>query len=125
HLRPEARRRVEKGGWLSRRRKAGRPVIAVTGGWCVFFNEGCVLHKVGAAEGNRWRYKPSRCITFPLERLPRGQGWYVRQWGVQGEAWDLFCLNPGESPSSKPAETLAGEIDFIERLESGREAWRV
>src|SRR6516225_10246080 len=58
HLRPEARRVVERAGYLSRRIKAGQPMLRVVGGWCVFFNQGCVLHKVGAEEGEKYRYKP-------------------------------------------------------------------
>ena len=50
-LRPEARSVVQEKGYLSRRRKLGLPMMRVVGGWCVFFNQGCVLHKLGAAEG--------------------------------------------------------------------------
>src|SRR5262245_22293406 len=55
HLRPEARALIEAKGYLSRRKKYGLPVARVQGGWCVFFNEGCILHKVGAAEGDKYR----------------------------------------------------------------------
>src|SRR5262249_55884020 len=51
HLRPEARALIEREGFLGNRRKQGHPMIRVQGGWCVFFKDGCVLHKVGAAEG--------------------------------------------------------------------------
>ncbi len=122
HLRPAARARIEKGGFVTARRKEGLPVLAVSEGWCVFANEGCVLHKVGATEGDRWKYKPWRCIAFPLERSKRGE-WHVRQWKLKGEAWDLFCLNPKESPK-KAARSLASEIDFVNELENGRERWR-
>lgn len=122
HLRPEARKRIEAKGHLTGRLKEGLPALAVSNGWCVFFNEGCVLHKVGALEGDKWKYKPWRCIAFPLERSAKGR-WHVRQWAVKGEAWDVFCLNPEESP--KPAkDTLAEEIQFARDLESGKEAWR-
>ena len=67
-LRPDARERVEKKGYLTKRMKEGLPSLAVVDGWCVFHNDGCVLHKVGAAEGDKWKYKPWRCIAFPLER---------------------------------------------------------
>lgn len=122
-MRPEARERVEEKGHLTNRQKEGLPALAVSKGWCVFFNDGCVLHKAGAAEGDKWKYKPWRCIAFPLERSgPRK--WHVRQWGLKGEAWDLFCLNPKESP--KPAgETLKDEIAFVHALENGAEAWRM
>lgn len=122
HLTEKARDRVARSGFLTNRRKEGLPTLAVVDGWCVFANEGCVLHKVGAREGDKWKYKPWRCIAFPLERSPTGE-WHVRQWGVRGEAWDVFCLNPSESP--KPAHTtLAEEIEFARRLESGGESWR-
>lgn len=113
HLRPEARRIAERGGWLTHRRKEGLRTLAVTGGWCVFHNEGCVLHKVGATEGEKFRYKPWRCAVFPLAKGKDGS-WYVRQWGLKGEAWDLFCLNPKESPLPG-SSTLAAEIDFVEK----------
>jgi hypothetical protein len=122
HLRPSARARIERAGFTTKRTKEGLPVLAVTEGWCVFANEGCVLHKVGASEGDRWKYKPWRCIAFPLERSKTGR-WHVRQWKLKGEAWDLFCLNPAESP--KPArESLAAELVFAAELGHGSERWR-
>jgi Fe-S-cluster containining protein len=107
-LRPGARRQIEEKGILGDVVKDGEPTLAVHDGWCVFFNQGCVLHKVGAAEGDRYRYKPSVCAVFPLEQTPEGE-WYVRQHGYKGEQWDLFCLSPTASPV--PAlESLADEI---------------
>ena len=83
HLRPEARALIEKEGYLSRRVKMGAPMMArPSKGWCVFFNEGCVLHKVGAEEGDKYRYKPSLCALFPLAKDENDQ-WYVRQHGVE------------------------------------------
>ncbi len=109
-VRPEARKLIEKEGFLSKRRKDGQPMLRVIGGWCVFFNKGCVLHKVGATEGDPYRYKPSMCSLFPVAKNDKGE-WFVRQWGVEGEAWDLFCLKPDASPM--PAgESLQGEIDL-------------
>jgi hypothetical protein len=122
HLRPEARARIETEGYLSKRKKEGLNALAVSKGWCVFANEGCVLHKVGASEGDRWKYKPWRCIAFPLERSKSGK-WHVRQWKLKREAWDLFCLNPAESPK-KAADTIASEVAFVAELERGRERWR-
>jgi Fe-S-cluster containining protein len=109
HLRSSARRVIEKQGFLTKRRKQGHRAMAVDSGWCVFFNEGCVLHKVGAHEGDRYKYKPFNCVLFPLD-LEDGK-WHVRQWGYPGEEWDIFCLNPDESkvPAS---ESLKGEIEF-------------
>src|SRR5438105_13988749 len=60
-MRPEARALLDRAGFVSRRRKLGQPMLRVVGGWCIFFNEGCVLHKLGAAEGDRYRYKPILC----------------------------------------------------------------
>jgi hypothetical protein len=107
-LTPAARKLVEKEGYLSKRRKGGLPMLRVVDGWCVFFNRGCVLHKVGAAEGDKYLYKPAPCALFPLARTEEGD-WYVRQKGYEGEDWNLFCLDPAASP--KPAgESLAEEI---------------
>jgi hypothetical protein len=121
-LRPEARERIVEKGHLTKRRKEGLPALAVSKGWCVFFNEGCVLHKVGAEEGDKWKYKPWRCIAFPLERTRPGR-WHVRQWKHRGEAWDLFCLNPEESKKT-PRATLREEVQFVRDLEAGKEGWR-
>jgi hypothetical protein len=121
-LREKARKLVERRGFLTRRIKTGRPMMAVSEGWCVFENGGCVLHKVGAAEGDRFKYKPWHCAVFPLARLAKGK-WSVRQWRHRGEAWDLFCLNPKES--REPAvRSCSSEIGFAERFDAGREAWR-
>ena len=122
HLTPHARRVVEQRGFVTKRIKEGRPMLAVSQGWCVFFNDGCVLHKVGASEGNRWKYKPWHCVVFPLARKSKGK-WYVRQWKHRGEAWDLFCLNPKESPLPA-AKGLEGELAFAQRFEDGAERAR-
>jgi hypothetical protein len=116
HLTPRARARIERDGFVTARRKEGLPMLAVVDGWCVFANEGCVLHKVGAAEGDRFRYKPWRCAVFPLERDPRTGKWHVRQWGVEGEAWELFCLDPRES-GKRASRTLAGELEHAAEVE--------
>lgn len=118
-LRPEARKLIEKHGYLSGRVKDGQPMLRVIGGWCVFFNQGCVLHKVGAQEGDRYRYKPALCALFPVAKNDKGE-WYVRQWGVEGEAWDLFCLNPDASPMPA-AESLQGEIALALHYEKKKE----
>jgi Fe-S-cluster containining protein len=112
HLRPEARQLVEAKGYLSRRQKVGLPMLRVVDGWCLFFNAGCVLHKVGAAEGDAYRYKPAACALFPLMRNDKDE-WYVRQWGYEDEPWDLFCLNPHAS-TMPAAESLQAEISLAE-----------
>jgi Fe-S-cluster containining protein len=115
HLRPEARALVEKSGYLSNRRRGGQPMLRVVDGWCIFFHEGCVLHKVGAAEGDRHHYKPSACSLFPLAKTLQDE-WYVRQWGVQTEQWNLFCLNP--QASQRPAvDSLADEMALAARFD--------
>jgi hypothetical protein len=108
-LRPEARAVVEASGYLSRRqRRGGLPMSRVVDGWCVFFNQGCVLHKVGAAEGDKYHYKPAHCALFPLARTEKGD-WYVRQQGYQTEEWDLFCLHPNAS-TTPAAQSLQEEM---------------
>jgi len=113
-LRPAARKVIEEHGIITRRVREGLPLAPVIGGWCVFFNEGCVLHKLGAAEGDKYRYKPIQCSLFPL--LPDDDGnWYVRQHGYKNEPWDLFCLAP--SNSNVPAvESLQEEMALAASL---------
>lgn len=114
HLRPEARQLLEQKGYLSGRRKFDLPMLRVVGGWCIFFHQGCVLHKVGAAEGDKYRYKPSACALFPLARNAQDD-WYVRQHGYGDEKWDLFCLAP--DASTKPAaESMEEEIRLAEHF---------
>jgi len=110
-LRPEARALIEREGYVSRRLREGRyPMVRVVDGWCVFFNEGCVLHKVGAAEGDKFRYKPSMCSLFPLE-MDNQNRWFVRQKGVMNESWELPCLDP-QQVKAAAAETLQEELAF-------------
>jgi hypothetical protein len=115
HLRPSARKLIEAEGFLSKRTKLRHPMLRVSDGWCVMFNAGCVLHKVGAEDGDPYRYKPTQCALFPLEKGKHG--WFVRQWGYDGEEWDLFCLNPKQS--DRPAvEILAGELALAASLDA-------
>ena len=111
------RRTVDVAGvpisYLSRRRKHGLPMLRVVDGWCIFFNEGCVLHKLGAAEGDKFRYKPAPCSLFPLEQDAQDR-WYVRQHGYKGEQWDLFCLAPAQS-QTPAAKSLEEELAFAAR----------
>jgi hypothetical protein len=111
-LRPEARAIVEKGGYVSRRSKEGQPTMRVAAGWCVFFNQGCVLHRLGAEEQDPFRYKPWVCSVFPVSRDGRGP-WYIRQKGYRGERWDLPCLDPAASTVSA-RESLRAEIALVE-----------
>lgn len=116
HLRSEARALVEERGFLGEAHRLGPPMLRVAAGWCVFFNQGCLLHKVGAAEGNVNAYKPAACALFPLQKNEHDE-WYVRQWGTQDETWNLFCLNPRQS--TKPAaESLRSEIALAKSFDA-------
>jgi hypothetical protein len=112
-LRPTAAALITREGFMSRRRKAGTTTLRVIDGWCVFFNAGCVLHKAGAKEGDKFRYKPFVCATFPIEHRD-DRGWYVRQKGIPGEVWDLFCLDPANSDCSA-ASSLTEELSLVQR----------
>jgi hypothetical protein len=106
---------------LTRRTRHGLPLVAVVKGWCVFFNQGCVLHKLGAAEGDKLQYKPVQCALFPLMK-DENNNWYVRQKGYKAEPWgDLFCLNPTNS-TILAAESLKDELDLAARIEAENEA---
>jgi hypothetical protein len=115
-MRPEAVAALEDQGYLSRRLKSGMPMLRVVGGSCIFFNKGCVLHKVGAAEGDKYLYKPAPCALFPLVKDDNDQ-WYIRQKGFNGENWNLFCLDPSASPIPA-AESLREELLLAERFEA-------
>jgi Fe-S-cluster containining protein len=112
HLRPEAAKVIEASGYLSKRIKQDLPMLRVVDGWCVFFNQGCVLHKVGAVEGDKYRYKPAACALFPLARDEHDR-WYVRQKGINGEIWSLFCLDP-KSSDVPATESLKEELALVE-----------
>jgi Fe-S-cluster containining protein len=115
HLRPEARKLLEKQGYLSNRKKLDQPMVRVVDEWCVFFNKGCVLHKIGAEDGDSYQYKPSQCALFPLDVAGDGS-WHVRQWGYRGEKWDdLFCLNPKATKVSA-VESLQSEMEYAQKL---------
>ena len=92
-MRPEARAAVVRRGYLRLRRRLGQQFLRGAAGWCVFYNQGCLLHRAGEEEGDRFRYKPAVCSLFPIQTDLRDR-WYVRQKGYQGEKWDLFCLDP-------------------------------
>ncbi len=117
-LRPTARTLVEKEGFLSHRKKMGVRSLRVDNHWCVFFNKGCVLHTLGAAEGDSLKYKPVLCALFPVERYGESQ-WLIRQAGFASEKWDLHCLTPG--PQTPPArEGLAYELDLATQCDEGK-----
>ena len=108
-LRPEAAVALDADGWLTDQQKLDLPMVRTAGDWCLFFNQGCVLHKIGADDGDFSKYKPIQCVLFPLE--PNGDGtWYVRQRGYEEEQWDdLFCLNPANT-ARRAVEALAPEL---------------
>lgn len=122
-LRPEARRAVEKAGFLMpTRQRFGQRIARAVGGWCVFFESGCVLHRLGVEEGEWSRYKPSVCAIFPIQQDHRDR-WYIRQHGYEREKWNLFCLNPDNSPV-RAIDSLQDEIALASRFdrEQKREA---
>ena len=114
HLGDRAREAIAQEGYLSKRVKAGMPMLRVIDNWCIFFQEGCVLHKVGMQEGDKFRYKPAPCSLFPLEKNEEGE-WFVRQHDYQGEQWDLFCLSPSNS-AVPVAVSLQEEMAFARDL---------
>jgi Fe-S-cluster containining protein len=116
-LRPEAKQLIEEEGYLSNRRKLDHRMMRVVDGWCVFFNQGCVLHKVGAEDGDPYQYKPIQCAIFPLDKDDDDGSWYVRQWGYNKETWKLFCLNPKES-KQPAAKALQAEIELAAKVEA-------
>lgn len=121
HVRAEACAAIQKGGFVApKRRHAGERMLRVAGGWCVFFNQGCVLHQVGAREGDKLRYKPSLCALFPIQQ-DQHDHWYVRQHGYKRERWNLFCLDPANT--TVPArESLRDEIALAKRYDDAQKA---
>jgi Fe-S-cluster containining protein len=116
HLTPRARSLIEKNGLVTRRFRHGLPMAGVVDGWCVFFNQGCVLHKIGAIEGDYLKYKPMQCAIFPLLWNDAGE-WYVRQWNYEGEEWnDLFCLNPKNS-KVQAIDSLQAEMNLAATID--------
>ena len=113
-LRPKAQSKIRRQGFLSGGTN-GWPRVRVADGWCVFFNAGCELHRLGLGEGDAHRYKPASCAIFPLAQDGRGV-WYVRQHGARDETFGAPCLSPGES-APPAALTLAAEVALAERLD--------
>ena len=114
-MRPDARRVATRRGFLSGRKRLGEETMRITGGWCIFFNSGCVLHQVGAAEGDKFRFKPAVCSLFPIQ-MNQADQWYVRQKGFARERWDLFCLDPHNS-TTPAAESLQDELALAKRFD--------
>jgi hypothetical protein len=113
-LRREARQRLASRGYLTKRRRLGERVLRNVQGWCIFFNDGCILHRVGEDEGDKFRYKPAVCSLFPIQ-MDEHDRWYVRQKGFNREKWDLECLDPAWS-NLPAAETLKEEIALAKRF---------
>jgi hypothetical protein len=119
-LRPAAQATIRRKGYVGEKRRIGQRIMRNAGGWCVFFQNGCVLHQVGAAEGYKYLYKPAVCSLFPIQADGDGN-WYVRQKGYKQEKWDLFCLDPENSPLPA-AETLQSELALAQRFEDEYQA---
>jgi len=114
-MRPEAVKVLRSRGFLSRRLKEGKETLIVTGGWCIFAHEGCVLQKVGSVEGEKWKYKPHRCVLFPISQDGDWE-WYVRQKGFKGEIWNLFCLERTQTEETPAQESLREELEYLENF---------
>lgn len=120
-LRPAAQEVIRRDGLVNAaQEKAGQPTLRVADGWCVFFNRGCVLHRIGEAEGDKYRYKPAVCALFPITRASDDQ-WKVRQKDFDGEQWDLPCLDPAVS-TTPAAESLEIEVALAQRFSAEDEA---
>ena len=114
-MRPQAARTAARRGFLSGRRRLGQELMRVVSGWCIFFNQGCILHQAGAAEGDKFRYKPAVCSLFPIQKNEHDQ-WYIRQHGFEQERWNLFCLDPANS-TKLAAESLQEELALAQRFD--------
>lgn len=117
-MRPKAARLVEKQGFVSNRKKGGGHSLRVVDTWCVFFHKGCILHQLGAEEGDTLKYKPVTCALFPVERYG-DDGWYIRQAEYSWEQWDLHCLkSTPKTPLAK--ETLGFELGLARECDEGK-----
>lgn len=117
-LRPGARALIEQSGYIDPEEVyEGNPSIRVESDWCVFFNKGCVLHKVGAERGDSTWAKPVACYLFPIDHDSQGR-WYIRQHGVDDEQWtELPCL-AGTPDLPLAVTTLGFEMEMAARLEA-------
>ncbi|SRR5579871_3319047 len=119
-MRPEAQRVTRKSGYLDGRSEPERPYVRTVERWCIFFNQGCVLHALGAEEGDKYRYKPRECSWFPLWHDGKGN-WYVRQHGYKGDTWELPCLNRAIT-KTPAAKTVQEEMEFVQQYLAEKEA---
>jgi hypothetical protein len=119
-LRPEARKLIERKGYVTDQRRQGLRMARSAAGWCVFFNNGCVLHRAGELEGDHCKYKPVVCSLFPIQ-VDESDQWYVRQKGFKKETWNLPCLDPATS-AVPAAESLRFEIALVKRLDDETES---
>jgi hypothetical protein len=119
-LRPESQATLRRKGYKTAGRRLGCPVVRNVADWCIFFNGGCTLHKLGEAEGDKFRYKPAVCALFPIQSDDDGN-WYIRQHGYKKEKWDLFCLDPNNS-TVPAADSLREEIALAQHFENEYQA---
>ena len=114
-MRPEARKKLEKLGFMTKRFKDGRKTMALSHGWCIFNHDGCVLQKVGMAEGDKWKYKPHICVLFPVDSVDgREEQWFIRQKGYRVEGWDeLYCLSRTLTEKKPARESIKDELEYL------------
>ena len=75
--------------------------------------------RLAQGRGGRGRQVPLQAVAlrlFPLAKNEKGE-WFVRQHGYEGEAWDVFCLDPKASPTLA-ASTLEEEMKLAERYDA-------
>ena len=115
-LRPEARAMIDADGFLGEPHANGEPKLKVSDGWCVCSSTraACCI-KSGPQMARPFRYKPSACSLFPLYKGD-DENWHVRQWGHDGEEWDLFCLDPKHS-RKRAADTLGPEMELAQKFD--------
>lgn len=118
-MRSEAQDLVIDKGYLSALKVEGHPTLrTINYSLCVFFNKGCVLHKLGALEGDPFLYKPVRCILFPIGRNDDGSYGLVRKPAEADP--DLFpCLTQAEGSDKTTSQSLKAEFAMIEQIENG------
>jgi hypothetical protein len=78
-LRPEARKLIEKEGFVSQRIKVGLPMLRVVDGWCVFFNR---VRAASDRRRGRRLISINVAVRFPI-RTGRGQQLVHSPMGLQ------------------------------------------